>query len=200
MEYKNKLNQIKAVLGLNVKLEQMSLDNGTVVEAESFEAGQEIFIVNGEERVALPIGEFIFEDGRLLSVVEEGIIAEVKEAGAPEEEMPPEETPELEAAPEAPTAPKKIVESVSKEIHFSDEQRESLKAELKAEILAELKLSKEEVIVEEVVVELAEEVKPIIASPESTVDKKNVNLYSQKRTGLTMQERVNQTILNYKNK
>ena len=198
MKHKGVINQIKTLLNIEVKLEQAILDNGTAIEAEVFEAGSEIFIVNGEDRVALPIGEYILEDGKSLSVVEEGIIAEIKEAGEPEEapaEAPAEEAPELEAAP---TAPKKIVESVSKEIHFNEDQRESLKAELKAEILAELKLSKEEVIEE--VVELSEDVKPIIASPESNVEKKNVNLYSQKRVGLTMQERVNQTILNYKQK
>ena len=36
---------------MEVKLEQMALDNGTVIEAEMFEAGQAVFIVNGEDKL-----------------------------------------------------------------------------------------------------------------------------------------------------
>ena len=53
------INEIKTLLGLEVKLEQMKLDNGTLIEAEVFEPNAEVFIVNEEERVALPIGEYI---------------------------------------------------------------------------------------------------------------------------------------------
>ena len=41
----NKINQIKALLGMEVKLETMKLVNGTEIEAEVFEAGAEVFIV-----------------------------------------------------------------------------------------------------------------------------------------------------------
>ena len=56
------LNQIKEVLGLElaeeVKLEIQKLENGTSLEAASFEPSQEIFIV-GEDgsKIALPVGE-----------------------------------------------------------------------------------------------------------------------------------------------
>ena len=175
MKYKEKLNQIKAVLGLEVKLEQMKLDNGTVVEAEVFEPDNEIFVVTGEDRVPIPVGEYVLEDGKILVIAEEGIIAEIKEAvaeeEAPEGEAPPEQEMEAE-----PASPKKIVESISKELFFAEIDK------LKAEI-EELKLSKvEPEKVEEVAVELAEEVKPIIASPESVVEKKATNLYSQNKS------------------
>lgn len=74
---------------VKVELAQATLENGTVIEAESFEAGQPVFIVNEEERVALPVGEYEFEGG-VLVVSEEGVIGEVKEKAAeeaPEEEM-----------------------------------------------------------------------------------------------------------------
>ena len=104
MKYKEKLNQIKAVLGLEVKLEQMKLDNGTVVEAEVFEPDNEVFVVTGEDRVAVPVGEYVLEDGKILVIAEEGIIAEIKEAVAEEEpaqeEAPPEQ--EMEAEPASP--------------------------------------------------------------------------------------------------
>jgi hypothetical protein len=200
MEHKKVINKIKALLKIEVKLEQAKLDNGTTVEAEMFEAGYDIFIINGEEKIPLPVGEYALEDGKMISVTEDGIINEIKESEEPvnEDVIPEAEAPELEAQPE-PKA-KKIVENVSKEIHFSKEQINALKDELKAEILEELKLAKIEKKAEDIEVELAEEVKPIVASPETSVETKNKNIYSQKKVGLSMQDRVNKAILNYKQK
>ena len=187
------INDIKTLLGLEVKLEQMKLDNGTIIEAETFEPNQEVFIVTEEERVALPVGEYILEDGKVLAVAEEGIIAEIKEKEAEEEKPQEEEAPvEEEMSDEAPS-PKKIVKSVSEEMFFSEIEK------LKNEI-AELKLSKtieEPKKVEEIEVELAEEVKPIVASPESNVESKSVNLYSQNKSK-TVQSTVWAKIANFK--
>ena len=72
-----------------VSLAQEKLDNGTVLEADAFEAGNPVFIVNEDERVPLPVGEYEFA-GKLLVVIEEGMIAEIKDAVAepePEQEM-----------------------------------------------------------------------------------------------------------------
>ena len=55
------LKKVKTLLGLEVSLEQKNLDNGTVIEAEKFEAGESIFIVTEDEKVALPIGEYDLE-------------------------------------------------------------------------------------------------------------------------------------------
>ena len=188
------INDIKTLLGLEVKLEQMKLDNGTIIEAETFEPNQEVFIVTEEERVALPVGEYVLEDGKVLAIAEEGIIAEIKEKEAEEEKPQEEEAPiEEEMSDEAPS-PKKIVKSVSEEMFFSEIEK------LKNEI-AELKLSKtieEPKKVEEIEVELAEEVKPIVASPESNVESKSVNLYSQNKSK-TVQSTVWAKIANIKN-
>ena len=70
-----------------VKLAQMPLADGTVIEAESFEPGQPVFIVAEEGNIPLPVGEYPMEDGMVLSVVEEGIIAAMGEAAVEEEEM-----------------------------------------------------------------------------------------------------------------
>lgn len=94
MSAKKTLNEVKTLLGLQVSLEQMKLDNGTVLEAESFEAGNEIFIVTDDEKVALPIGEYTLEDGTMLLVEEEGLIASIGEVEAEtevEEEVEAEE-------------------------------------------------------------------------------------------------------------
>mgnify|MGYP003635981346 FL=1 len=82
------LNQIKTLLNIEVKLEEMKLENGTIVESDSFEKGKEIFIKTDEDRVALPVGEYILEDSRLLVIEEEGIIGDVKEVS---DEVPEKE-------------------------------------------------------------------------------------------------------------
>jgi hypothetical protein len=91
------LKRVKAILGLTVSLEQMKLDNGTVIEAEKFEAGESVFIVTEDEKVALPVGEYELEDGTKLVVEEEGVIAQY---GEEVEEVEEEETEEVEAEDE----------------------------------------------------------------------------------------------------
>ena len=71
---------------VKVELAQAKLENGTVLEAEAFESGKEIFILTDDEKVAVPVGEYQMEDGQILVVEEEGLIAEIKKAEAKEEE------------------------------------------------------------------------------------------------------------------
>ena len=101
MKEKSIINQIKTLLGLQVKLEQMTLENGTVIEADSFEAGQAVFIVTEDGQVALPVGDYTLPDGKMLVVTEEGMIGEIKEAEMPEAEVEVEvEAAEVEVAPD----------------------------------------------------------------------------------------------------
>ena len=143
--------------------------------------GAEVFVVADEERVAVPVGEYQVEDGSTIVVLEEGVIGEIKEAGAEEEEAPvedeapvEEEVVEEDLSTETAT-PKKVVESISKETFFSE--IEKLRNEIN-----ELKLAKVEVKeVEEVSVELSsDEVEGISHNPENETSKKELNLYSQK--------------------
>jgi hypothetical protein len=182
MSAKNQINKIKTLLGLEVKLEQMALGNGTVLEAEVFEAGAEVFIVNEDERIPVPMGEYELEDGKVLIITEDGIIGEIKDVA---EEAPAEEeaAPEVEVEAEAETAsPKKVVESITKEMFFSEiEKLRNEIAELKAanvEVKEEVELSAETEVVE---VELsAEETQPLKHNPEGAVEKKQTNLFAQK--------------------
>ena len=89
------IKRVRAVLGLKVALEQMKLDNGTVIEADSFEAGQSVFIVTEDEKVALPVGEYELEDGTKLVIEEEGVIAQYGDGEV--EEVEEEETEEVDA-------------------------------------------------------------------------------------------------------
>ena len=176
------INKVKTLLGIEVKLEQMKLDNGAVVEAESFEVGAEVFVVADEERVAVPIGEYVMEDGKSLKVVEEGIIAEIGEASTEEEEAPAEEE-ELE---KETASPKKIVKSISEEMFFSEIEK------LRNEI-SELKLSKEEPKKEVVELSKQDEVEGISHNPENSIGKKELHLYAQKAQN-TLQNRIFNTI------
>ena len=93
------LNQIKTLLNIEVKLEEQKLENGTRVEAESFEKGKDIFILTDDEKVAMPVGEYLLEDGRLVVVAEEGIIDDVREVSdevPQKEEESKDETEDLE--------------------------------------------------------------------------------------------------------
>lgn len=141
------LSSVKEEAVVEVKFAQMNLENGTVLEAEAFEAGNEVFIVNEEDRIALPVGEYTLADGNVLYVSEEGVIGEIKSAEAEVEEevaeVAAEPVAELEA--EEPANPKKIVESHTTETHFAEEapMEEKIKAivmpiieEVKAELSA----------------------------------------------------------------
>lgn len=162
------LNKVRTLLGMEVVLETMKLDdNITVIEAESFEAGMEVVVVTeDEQKIPLPVGSYNLEDGRVLVVTEEGIIAEVKEKEeeAPEVEVevevPAEEAPMEEEMSTEPTQTiKKTIESVVKETFFAEmealkKENEELKAKLEGKV--EVELSTEETDVE-----------PIIFNPEN---------------------------------
>ena len=136
------LNRILAELSSirEVKFEQMTLENGAVLEAEVFEAGNEVFVVSGEDRVPAPVGEHILSDGRVLVIAEEGVIAEIKEAAAEEEasveieveasaEEAATELAEVEVKEEAP-AVAAIVEKVLEEIAMMREEMKAMREEM----------------------------------------------------------------------
>jgi hypothetical protein len=109
-----KLSKIRALLGMEVKLAQAKLADGTTIEAEQFMPEFSVGVVTEDGIVPMPVGEYEMEDGKILSIAQEGIIAEIKEAAAEEVveevEAKKEEVEEVKA--------KRIVESVSKETFF----------------------------------------------------------------------------------
>ena len=83
------LKQVKSILGVelsDIQLAELKLENGTVLEAEVFESGKEVFIKTEDEKVALPVGEYELEDNRILVVEEEGMIKEIKAQEEKEDE------------------------------------------------------------------------------------------------------------------
>lgn len=123
---------------VEVKFEQMTLENGTVLEAEAFEAGNEVFIVNEEDRIAVPVGEYTLADGQMMYVTEEGIIAEIKSAEAEAEEEAVEV--EVEASEETPEV---VEEALAEEMPMED-QVKAIVVPLIDEIKAELSAIREE--------------------------------------------------------
>lgn len=180
------IEQIKNVLNLNeeVKLEQMKLDNGTVIEADAFESGVEVFIVTEDEKVALPIGEYTMEDGKILVVAEEGVISEIKEAEAEEETE--EEVEEVEAAEEEEMAyatkeELAEVKDMIEEIKAMLEPKEDLSEDL-GNLLTEELSKHEKVELNEIPVEVQAELnepsaEPIVSNPEvnKTISKFSVS-------------------------
>lgn len=162
------LNQIKTLLGMEVKLEQRKMADGvTLIEADAFEMDNEVFVITeDEQKIPVPIGEYEMEDGMILVVVEEGLIAEYKEAEATEEEATEEEVaPEVPVEAEAEkVAPKKTIESVVKETFFAEiEKLTNENNELKAKL--EL-LTKVDAVAKDTT-ELSD-IKPISFNPENT--------------------------------
>ena len=123
---------------VEVKFEQMTLENGTVLEAEAFEAGNEVFIVNEEDRIAVPVGEYTMADGRVLYVTEEGLIAEIKTEEAEAEEEAVEV--EVEASEETPEV---VEETLAEEMPMEDKIKEIVMPIIE-EIKAELSAIREE--------------------------------------------------------
>lgn len=186
MNEKSILNKVRTLLGLEVKLETMLLSDGvSMLEADAFEAGQPVFILTeDEQRIPVPVGEYELEDMRILVVIEEGVIAEIREAAEVEEEVV-EETPAVEEEVEATTetaTPKKTIESIVKESFFSE--IELLKKE-NEELKAKLSAQTPEVAEEVAPVELSEEPKPISFNPENS-QATDVFKFAAKRNATTM--------------
>jgi hypothetical protein len=112
---------------VDVKLAQMKLSDGvTVLEAASFEAGQEVMIVAEDGTTTpAPVGEHELEDGNVLIITEAGIIAEIKVKEMEAEEVEMSNDAKFEALI------KTIVMNLSSEVA---KQMNDLKVELKAEI------------------------------------------------------------------
>jgi len=185
------LNQIKTVLGIDlekkeIKLESLKLENGTVVEAESFEEGNDIFIMTEDEKVALPVGEYMLEDSRLLVVEEEGKIADVREVS---DEVPQEETEDL------------VEEDLAEEADVADWQGMEVRIKNLEDAIADLKADKMEAskVEEEVKEKLSAEpaTKPIKHNPEGE-SRKQIKMHISPNRVMSTKDRIFQKISNLK--
>ena len=177
MKANQMLNEIKTLLNIEVKLMEMKLENGTIVSAEAFEKGNEIFIVTDDEKVAMPVGEYILEDGKLLVVEEEGMIADMREVS---DEVPAkeevEETEDLEEEEEKKEMEEEADVADWKGMEKRIQNLEDAIADLKKDkVEAEDEKEEEVEMTEEVKEEVKEElsaVKPIKHNPEAKAPQK----------------------------
>ena len=176
----NTLNKVKAVLGLEVKMEQLKMENGTVLEADSFEAGQSVFIVTEDEKVALPIGEYELEDNRVLKVDEEGIIASLADE---EEEVAEDEVAEEEVTEEELYVSKEEFAQAVDEIKaMIDEIKAGYGKDDEEEMEEEVEMSTENEEQKELKEELSKPAtEPLKHSPEKTAEQRDMVRFAQKR-------------------
>ncbi len=202
------LNKIKNIVGVElsetVELAEITLENGTILVSEEFTKGNAVFIKGEDGEIALPVGEYSLEDGRVLFVVEEGIIDSIRESAETEEKEAEEELSEETVAEES-TEETELEEEEKEEMQYvtkeefalaleeiksmiekmGDKQKEDM-SEQKEEIKEE---TKEEVNLSE------EKTAPVKHNPEAEVDNKINFKIGGSRTTTTM-DRVYSKIFN----
>ena len=180
---------------VKTELAQAELKEGTMIEADSFEEGQAVFIVTEDgEKIPMPEGTYELEDGRKVEVNDKSMIVSVgtgEEDKAEEVEQEAKEEMEDEAKEEMAEEPKEEMRDEDDEKHrrkYEDEKEEmtdmdKLKEELRRyvrEVVMEAMQEKEEMSSEEV--EAAPEASAEEAVAEEKAEEVAVEASAQKVT------------------
>jgi hypothetical protein len=193
MKSSEMINNIKTLLNIEVKLEEMKLENGTVVMADSFEKGKEIFIKTDDEKVAMPVGEYLLEDGRLVVVEEEGIIADVREVSDEVPAKENEEGEEITSDLEEEDKKEEMGYATKEELSSAVEEMKSMIEEIKAMVSPKEEMSDDDV-------ELSKNIKeelsapasaPIKHSPEAESAKVEQKVFAQSKVRTTLDRVIN---------
>ena len=204
------LSEDKVVTENEVNLSEVVLDNGTVLVSDEFKEGNSVFIkalTEEDSNLALPVGEYSLEDGKVLVVEIEGEIASISEPSESSEEESTEEIAGEEEEEELSneneeemeeTTTEEVVEEEEVKEEDLDAKMSKLEAriasleellapavEMEAEVVEEAK-EEVEVALSQETVDVVEEVK---FSPE-TVTKKSKGLYFPKNPMNTTRDRV----------
>ena len=142
-----KLNK-KEEVSTEVKFGSIKSEDGAVTimyDGEMLEVGGSVW-VEGEDgaKIPLPIGEIPLEEGKLLVIAEEGVVAEVREAAA--EEVKPSEEEELAAPATATATAKEVTDAIKSVLIKYSEEMDAKLAEIKAEFSKENETLKAEVV------------------------------------------------------
>ena len=202
------LNKIKNIVGVElsetVELAEITLENGTILVSEEFTKGNAVFIKGEDGEIALPVGEYALEDGRVLFVVEEGIIDSIRESAETEEKEAEEELSEETVAKES-TEETELEEEEKEDMQYVTREEFALALEeiksmiekmgnKEKEDMSEQKEETKEETKEEV--NLSEEkTAPVKHNPEAEVDNKVNFKIAGSRTTTTM-DRVYSKIFN----
>ena len=133
------LKQVKNILGVelsDIQLAELKLENGTVLEAEVFESGKEVFIKTEDEKVALPVGEYELEDNRVLVIEEEGMIKEIKNAEHEEDEKEDEDKMKMRyvTREEFRKEMDDLKEHINKMMDHKDKEKEEMSSDLQEKV------------------------------------------------------------------
>tara|TARA_R110001599_G_scaffold92583_1_gene242241 strand:+ start:3022 stop:3621 length:600 start_codon:yes stop_codon:yes gene_type:complete len=181
----SKADKVRKILNINVALATETLGEGQVtIEAETFAEGEAVMIISAEgEEVnePLPVNEegYLLDNGMVLVVMEEGIIASI---GEKVEEEPAAEGEEPVAASDTKSEtplPKAVIESIVKETKFSKEEMDAKDSEI-----TELKAKIEELSKVETVEEVELSVAPIVHNPESKKETKKFDFSKGKKQSI----------------
>jgi len=192
------LKQVKNILGVelsDIQLAELKLENGTVLEAEVFESGKEVFIKTEDEKVALPVGEYELEDARVLVIEEEGMIKEIKNAEHEEDEKEDEEKVDARyvTREEFRKEMDDLKEHINKMMDHKDKEKEEMSSDLQEKVsLAVTEVLEEDAKLKEELSKPATE--PIKHSPEEGVKSHNFK-FATKRNKSTL-DRVMESLSN----
>ena len=192
MKSQELIYQIKNLLGMeeNIQLAQLKLENGTVLEADSFEQNMEVFILSDDERISLPVGEYQLEDGRTLKVEDEGVISEIgmnehyedkdKEEKEEEKEDKDKEKMEYVTKEEFRKEMDELRKHIEDMMKHKDEEKEKEKEEMASQVATEI------------AVEMSKQpaAKAIKHSPENKEDKKKF-VFADNRRQTTLDRIMN---------
>ena len=196
------LKQVKNILGVelsDIQLAELKLENGTVLEAEVFESGKEVFIKTEDEKVALPVGEYELEDNRVLVIEEEGMIKEIKNAEHEEDEKEDEEKVDARyvTREEFRKEMDDLKEHINKMMDHKDKEKEEMSSDLQEKVslavteVLNSEAEEKEALKEELSKPAAE---PLKHSPEQEKSNKGFKFAQNRR--LSTLDRVMEQIVN----
>ena len=202
MKAQKMLNDIKTLLNIEVNLEDMKLENGTVITTEALEKGNEVFILTDDEKVAMPVGEYILEDGKLLVIEEEGIIADVRDVSddVPAKEEATEEKEDMKEEEDYKEEDKEMADVADwKGMEKRIQNLEDAIADLKGDKVEKKEEEETEDLTEEVKEEVKEEIKeeltaaakPIKHNPEGEVKQKRNVEFAKGKFNTTLDRVLN---------
>ena len=132
MTYKLKLNQVREVLGLEIKFEILNLMDGTAIEVEKFEPGFPVYIVSEDgSKVLAPSGEHTLADGTVIELDENGLIMEISSKE--------EEAADAEEAVVEVSGSKKMEEMPKEEAGVSVAMEEAIIAKVEERVAEKMK-------------------------------------------------------------
>lgn len=196
------IKQVKNLLGVelsDIQLAELKLENGTVLEADAFESGKEVFIKTEDENVALPVGEYELEDSRLLVVEEEGVIKEIKAQEEEEKEDEEKEDDKEEMRYVTREEFRKEIDELKDMVEklISPKEKEEMSSQIQEEVsLAVTEVLNSEAEEKEVLKEQLSQpaAEPLKHNPEEKKSNLKVK-FAQNRTKSTL-DRVMETISN----